>query len=233
MSNNVQIPTTLGSPTTTIETIDEGGGVERQVIVLGSIGDASGETQLSGGQQTSGNSIPVVVASDQSAIQVDTEGQKQTYSGSGGATNPFTGTGVFGIITGSTTKTIRITYISVSFYSSVAQTLNLSVSRLSAYTGSAASTATNAKHDINNSTGTATFSTFTTAPTITSAGSFRTIDIDIPANTSFTATWDFGTRNGQAIVLRGTSDYLAVSFGDGGLQAGTNLFNWCAEWTEE
>lgn len=70
MSNNVQIPTTLGSPTTTIETIDEGGGVERQVIVLGSIGDASGETQLSAGQKTAANSIPVVVASDQSTISI-------------------------------------------------------------------------------------------------------------------------------------------------------------------
>jgi hypothetical protein len=70
MSNNVQIPTTLGSPTTTIETIDEGGGVERQVIVLGSIGHAGSETQLSAGQQTSANSMPVVVASDQSALSV-------------------------------------------------------------------------------------------------------------------------------------------------------------------
>ena len=70
MSNNVQIPTTVGAPTTTIETIDEGGGVSRQVIVLGSIGDASGETQLSAGQKTSANSIPVVVASDQSAVPV-------------------------------------------------------------------------------------------------------------------------------------------------------------------
>ena len=70
MSNNVAIPTTVGGQTTTIETIDEGGGVERQVFVLGSIGDASGETQLSAGQKTSANSIPVVVASDQSAVPV-------------------------------------------------------------------------------------------------------------------------------------------------------------------
>lgn len=70
MSNNVQIPTTLGSPTTTIETLDQGGGVSRQVITLGSVGDASGETQLSAGQKTSANSIPVVVASDQSTIAV-------------------------------------------------------------------------------------------------------------------------------------------------------------------
>lgn len=65
MSNNVQI--TAGSGTI-IETIDEGGGVERQVITLGSIGDSSDETQLSAGQKTSANSIPVVVASDQSSV---------------------------------------------------------------------------------------------------------------------------------------------------------------------
>src|SRR5262245_41129446 len=69
MANNVQIPTSVGL-TTTIETIDEGSGVERQVIALGSIGKAGSETQLTGGQKTSANSIPVVVASDQSAVPV-------------------------------------------------------------------------------------------------------------------------------------------------------------------
>jgi hypothetical protein len=67
VTDNVQI--TAGSGTI-IETIDEGGGVERQVIVLGSIGDASGETQLSAGQKTSANSIPIVIASDQSIVPV-------------------------------------------------------------------------------------------------------------------------------------------------------------------
>ena len=75
MANNVQI--TAGSGTT-IETIDEGSGVERQVIVLGSIGKSGSETQLTGGQNTSANSIPIVIASDQSTIAV-----KQTRSSTG------------------------------------------------------------------------------------------------------------------------------------------------------
>jgi hypothetical protein len=70
MSNNIQIPGIVVGELPIIETIDEGGGVSRQVIVLGSIGDASGETQLSAGQKTSANSIPVVVASDQSTLSV-------------------------------------------------------------------------------------------------------------------------------------------------------------------
>lgn len=65
MSDNVIITPGVGA---IIEAIDEGGGVERQVVTLGSIGDASAETQLSAGQKTSANSIPVVVASDQSAL---------------------------------------------------------------------------------------------------------------------------------------------------------------------
>jgi hypothetical protein len=69
MTNNVPIPATTGL-TTTIEAISESGGVFRQVIVLGSIGDASGETQLSAGQKTSANSIPIVIANDQSAVPV-------------------------------------------------------------------------------------------------------------------------------------------------------------------
>jgi hypothetical protein len=95
MSNNVQIPTTVGSPTTTIEAISESGGVYRQVIVLGSIGDASGETQLSAGQKTSANSIPIVIASDQSTItalpgQTGTDGSTSITTG-GTAQNLFGG----------------------------------------------------------------------------------------------------------------------------------------------
>jgi hypothetical protein len=67
MADNVQI--TAGSGTI-IETIDEGSGVERQVVVLGSIGKAGSETQLTAGQKTATNSVPVVVASDQSAVPV-------------------------------------------------------------------------------------------------------------------------------------------------------------------
>lgn len=95
MANNVSIPTTIGS-TTTIETIDEGGGVERQVITIGSIGHAGSETQLTAGQKTSANSIPVVLASDQSAItalpgQIGADGSTSITTG-GTAQNLFGGT---------------------------------------------------------------------------------------------------------------------------------------------
>lgn len=95
MANNVPISTTIGS-TTTIESIDEGGGVERQVIVLGSIGHAGSETQLSAGQQTSANSIPVVIASNQTAItalpgQTGADGSTSITTG-GTAQNLFSGT---------------------------------------------------------------------------------------------------------------------------------------------
>src|SRR5229473_3995899 len=60
MTDNVTLPGT-GS---VVESIDEGAGVERQVISLGSIGKSGSETQLTAGQKTSGNSIPVVLPSD-------------------------------------------------------------------------------------------------------------------------------------------------------------------------
>lgn len=75
MTDNVQI--TAGSGTT-VETIDEGSGVERQVIALASIGKSGSETQLTAGQKTSANSIPVVLASDQSTVTV-----KETRSATG------------------------------------------------------------------------------------------------------------------------------------------------------
>jgi hypothetical protein len=60
MSNNVTLPA-AGS---IVETIDEGSGVERQVVALGSIGKAGSETQLSAGPNTAANSVPVVLNSD-------------------------------------------------------------------------------------------------------------------------------------------------------------------------
>lgn len=60
MANNVTLPATGA----VVETIDEGSGVERQVIALGSIGAAGAETQLTAGQKTAAASIPVVSNSD-------------------------------------------------------------------------------------------------------------------------------------------------------------------------
>src|SRR5260370_42489272 len=60
MTDNVTLPGT-GS---VVESIDEGSGVERQVISLGSIGKSGSETQLTAGQKISGGSIPVALPSD-------------------------------------------------------------------------------------------------------------------------------------------------------------------------
>lgn len=53
-----------------VEAIDQGAGIVRQVVVLGSVGRSGSETQLTAGQKTSATSLPVVVASDQSAVAV-------------------------------------------------------------------------------------------------------------------------------------------------------------------
>jgi hypothetical protein len=46
------------------ETIDEGGGVQRQVTCIGSIGKAGSETQLTAGQKVAASSLPVTLNSD-------------------------------------------------------------------------------------------------------------------------------------------------------------------------
>jgi hypothetical protein len=68
---NVTLPA-QGSGTTQpiVETIDEGVGVQRQVINLSGIGKFGSETALTAGQKTAANSIPVVIASDQSSLAV-------------------------------------------------------------------------------------------------------------------------------------------------------------------
>jgi hypothetical protein len=60
MSNDVTLP----AGGSIIETLDQGGGVQRQVVTLGSIGHAGAETQLAAGQQTATASLPVVLNSD-------------------------------------------------------------------------------------------------------------------------------------------------------------------------
>ena len=71
MADNTVLP--AGSGGDTIEDIDGAngtGGVKRPVVALAGIGKSGSHTALTAGQKTMANSIPVVVASDQSAIPV-------------------------------------------------------------------------------------------------------------------------------------------------------------------
>lgn len=161
----------------------------------------------------------------------------QTYS----ATTALTGlamaaapTDVF-TITGSGTKTIRITRVEITGTATLSTTANVfAIKRSTADTAGTSTSPTAVPHASTNAAATATLAAYTANPTVgTSVGPMRTGKVFIPAvGTSAQAlVWDFGTRESQAVILIGTTQVLAVNF-NGVTVTGGNL-DISVEWTEE
>ena len=165
---------------------------------------------------------------------VNTEGTKATYHQS--ANLQITTAGDNFIIQGAGTKTLRILRIAVSGFLTTGAACNVvAVRRSTASVGGTAGTLdTLFKFDTNNVAPTATVTAFTAAPTAgTSAGIVRRENAFFPSNlVGQPLVWDFSTRNGQAIVLRGTSDFLAINLSSPAAGAGSSI-NISVEWTEE
>jgi hypothetical protein len=175
-----------------------------------------------------------------------TDGTKQTYSASSASLVPATTTpsDIF-TITGSATKTIRVTRVSVSAtQTTVAALIDvLLILRSAANTGGTSTSPTIASHDSQNAAATATIRQYTANPSAlgASAGTVRstkmTCTTNAPGNaqgavTTIPIVWDFGNRPGQAIVLRGTAQVLAVNLNSVTLGS-AGSFDISMEWTEE
>jgi hypothetical protein len=163
----------------------------------------------------------------------------QTYSatiiGLASATSP---TDIF-TITGSSTKTIRVTRIELSATQTTVGYVNVVLlKRSGADTGGASTQPTIVPHDSNNTGATAIINAWTSNPTTGAlVGNIRSSRIFVstatggPTATENSLIWDFGTRPGQAIVLRGTAQVLAVNLN--GTTVSGGAFNISMEWTEE
>jgi hypothetical protein len=137
------------------------------------------------------------------------------------------------IIQGSATKTVRVKKVKVYGQATAQGSMPvLLVRRSTAGTlGSAVLTAVTAnKHDTNDATATAVVSTVGTA-NITTPGTLVGVALEagrlgMPALATGTAgdgqalLWDYATRSDKALVLRGTSDYLAINFAGAAIPAG-------------
>lgn len=152
---------------------------------------------------------------------VPLDGSKATYSaGVSGLVTTATATDVF-VISGSATKTIRITNISFSMTTTSGSggAINLSlIKRSSANSGGTFASSTVVPHDSANASATATVVSYTANPTSlgTTVGVVRSSRYAVVGqNTAFITTWGFGTRPGQAVVLRGVSQSLALNFNSG------------------
>jgi hypothetical protein len=174
------------------------------------------------------------------------DGQKATYSAAivglvpgSSATDIFT-------LTGSATKTIRVTKIEIGGTTTSATAAALDVLLLKRKTANSGGTSTGSPtpvaHDSTSPTVSATVLAYTAVPTTgTLVGTalrnqklmlmLATLTAtDFPQNDKL--IWDFGNRPAQALVLRGIADVLAINL-NGATPTATASFDIAIEWTEE
>lgn len=181
---------------------------------------------------------PVTVANFP-ATQVITsiDGYKTTYSAATSnissaplATDIFT-------ITGSATKTIRITRIVIVGSQTTTSTITiLLIKRSTANTLGTSAAVTAVPNDSNSAAATATILSYIANPTLgTLVGNMRSRKVFVATGASNANSdefvSEFGTRNSQAIVLRGTNQVLAINLN--GVTVSGGNFNMSVEWTEE
>lgn len=249
--------TGTGSPRVTIST--------DQAILTNAwksnVAQINGITPLMGNGVTGTGSQRVTIASDNTAFTVNaaqsgtwtvqpgntanttpwlvtlTDGIKATYSASTlGIASAVAATDIF-TITGSGTKTIRITKIAISGTQTTASDIDVQIIKRSTANSSGTSASVTAvSHDSSDAAATATVLSYTANPTLGNIiGAVRTAKIFVPAILTISIPsileYDFGSGPEKTIVLRGTSEVLAVNL-NGQTIIGSN-FNLFIEWSEE
>lgn len=158
-----------------------------------------------------------------------------TYSAAAGSFNlAALATDIF-TITGSGTKTISITEISISFTGGGEIVFCQLLKRSTANSAGTATTLTNVPHDSTNAAATATVKAYTANPTLgTLVGAVRVDRVNSPLPSSSTqpgeSVFAFGVKLNQPITLRGTGEVLAFNFNAVTLLSGTAVAY--VEWTE-
>jgi hypothetical protein len=173
----------------------------------------------------------------QKVVSIPIDGVRNSYMASiSNLDTAATPTDIF-TIQGSATKTIRITRLAISGDSSSNDRLNVDLlRRSSANTGGTSSVLTNVKNDSLNPSATAVVRAYTANPTLgTLVGLMDSQVLLFPStagNVPTEYTWEFGTRAAQGIVLRGTSEQIAINLG-GAAVGTTTAISICVEWVEE
>jgi hypothetical protein len=161
-------------------------------------------------------------------LAVSSDGAKATYHYfSAGNTPAATPTDVL-TITGSATKTVRIKKIVLSGLATTAgQYVWLIVRRSSANTGGTSTAPTPLKHDVNDPAATATLTLYTVNPGAigTQIGTVRggRLFHNVTTAQNDRLVFDFSTNQDKALILRGTSDIIAINGNSVALPAGATL----------
>ena len=138
-------------------------------------------------------------------------------------------------LTGSATKVVRISRVAFSGVQTTGSQINvICLRRSTANTGGSIASLAAIKMDTANAAATATASGYTANPTVgTLVGNIRTRKVSVAAasGNSDEMILDFGTRNGQAVVLRGINEVFAINLNS--VTVSGSAFNISIEWTEE
>lgn len=168
-----------------------------------------------------------------------TGGSKQTFTASSAAFSTVaTPTDVFAI-TGTASKTVKITKMWISGVQTTAGVITtLMIKRSTANSGGTSASVTAVAHDSNNSSATATVLQYTANPTTgTTVGNVWSGKHSVPAAATagiggFCGVLvDFVELYGQPVVLRGTSQVLAINLNSVTLTGGS--IHCGVTWTEE
>ncbi len=187
------------------------------------------------GQKTASGSVPVVLASDQNVNISFSTSQKRSYSASSAFTVAASASDVF-TISGSATTTIKIYRISLYLTATAGSNATVFLIRRSSLnTGGTSTLLTNVALDTNNVASTAVVRSYTANPTLgTSVGNLIATGIYVSGGGTIGSNpffWSFEQNDSQPIVLRGTSQLIAINLNAvtfAGNVARAHVF-----WTEE
>ncbi len=174
------------------------------------------------------------------AAVVNTEGQKVTYTGVVSNINPAGSATDFVALSGAPTKTVRVTRVEiVGVAGALAQAELLLIKRSTANSAGTPATITAVAHDSNDPAPQAVLVSYAANPTLgTAVATVRQTKYQLVSTTAVAGgaptplVWDFGQRNEQAIVLRGTAQQLCLNQ-NAGATTTLMLYDVAFTWTEE
>ena len=187
----------------------------------------------------SSTGIPVAARADGNVVGISTNGTRATFRYVAQDITPVaTATDVL-VLTGSATKVIRVTKVEVVGTATTASIYDhYIVKRTTANTGGTSTDVTAAKSDSADDAQTAALALYTANPSALGTG----IAVEAhktylsasatPGAAALPSSYEFGVRNDKAIVLRGTSESLAINFNGQAVPTGASLYL-SFEWTED
>jgi hypothetical protein len=186
---------------------------------------------------TSGNIIQSDADGNQAALSIN--GTRPTFHYVAADVTPVaTATDVV-VLSGAANKVIRVTKVVIVGTATAASIYDHYVyKRTAANTGGTSTTPTAAQSDSTDAAQTATLRLYSANPSALGTGALVEANKTYlsasatPGAAALPTIYTFGTRGDKAIVLRGTSESLAINFGGQAVPSGASLYI-SVEWTED